>query len=367
MRWPPMFVWPLVGQANSSLLPSLLSLPVQKPEQRGPRAPRHEAKAARLRALSALSLADWRPGHGAPVQRAEPEKPVRLAGPAQGGCMTCTCVSRSEAAMYPGGVRAASFCSGSAGTKTAPPTQNWPHSLPPPSEPHLWPSVLRAGPDGLPCHPQATARRCTLPARSEDSATPRPGTMRASKATKPRAPTGLRFVRDCHEGCNPGSSHNGPLYIVQQRPHRHPLRRTPGAGGTKDNAPCALSPVAPVTLTARLLPGPQGQPAVTRASPSCILHASPSLRWFDQLGARGGKETGEPSPESSRTATETGDSVEWPSGLDPGKTGQLVFRCFCRLCSLCCTAVQSFRPHQPASSSGGPKAVPSEDSSRLPP
>ena len=76
---------------------------------------------------------------------------------------------------------------------------------------------------------------------------------------------------------------------------------------------------------------------------------------------------GEPSPESSRTATETGDSVGWPSGLDPGKTGQLVFRCFWRLCSLCCTAVQSFRPHQPASSSGGPKAVPSVDSSRLPP
>ena len=39
MRWPPMLVWPLVGQANSSLLPSLLSLPVQKPEQRDP-APR---------------------------------------------------------------------------------------------------------------------------------------------------------------------------------------------------------------------------------------------------------------------------------------------------------------------------------------
>ena len=36
MRWPPMLVWPLVGQANSSLLPSLLSLPAQKPEQRDP-------------------------------------------------------------------------------------------------------------------------------------------------------------------------------------------------------------------------------------------------------------------------------------------------------------------------------------------
>jgi hypothetical protein len=36
MRWPPMLVWPLVGQTNSSLLPSLLRLPVQKPEQRDP-------------------------------------------------------------------------------------------------------------------------------------------------------------------------------------------------------------------------------------------------------------------------------------------------------------------------------------------
>ena len=36
MRWPPKLVWPLVGQANSSLPPSLLSLPAQKPEQRGP-------------------------------------------------------------------------------------------------------------------------------------------------------------------------------------------------------------------------------------------------------------------------------------------------------------------------------------------
>jgi len=36
MRWPPMFVWPLAGQANSSPLPSLISLPAQKPEPRDP-------------------------------------------------------------------------------------------------------------------------------------------------------------------------------------------------------------------------------------------------------------------------------------------------------------------------------------------
>ena len=51
MRWPPMPVWPLVGQANSSLLPSLLGLPAQKPEQRGPRDPtnRDPASCAPLR------------------------------------------------------------------------------------------------------------------------------------------------------------------------------------------------------------------------------------------------------------------------------------------------------------------------------
>ena len=44
MRWPPMLVWPLAGQANSSLLPSLLGLPAQKPEQRGPRDPNERAR-----------------------------------------------------------------------------------------------------------------------------------------------------------------------------------------------------------------------------------------------------------------------------------------------------------------------------------
>ena len=72
MRWPPKLVWPLLGQANSSLLPSLLGLPAQKPD-RDPAPHDTKPRAARLRALSALSLAHWRPGHGAPVQRAEPE------------------------------------------------------------------------------------------------------------------------------------------------------------------------------------------------------------------------------------------------------------------------------------------------------
>ena len=57
MRWPPMLVWPLVGQANSSLLPSLLSLPAQKPEQRGPRDPNNARQTASL--SSARTDSGW--------------------------------------------------------------------------------------------------------------------------------------------------------------------------------------------------------------------------------------------------------------------------------------------------------------------
>ena len=57
MRWPPMSVWPLVGQANSSLLPFLLSLPAQKPEQRGPRDPNNARQTASL--SSARTDSGW--------------------------------------------------------------------------------------------------------------------------------------------------------------------------------------------------------------------------------------------------------------------------------------------------------------------
>src|ERR1017187_5982703 len=57
MRWPPLLVWPLVGQANSSLLPSLLSLPAQKPEQRGPRDPNNARQTASL--SSARTASGW--------------------------------------------------------------------------------------------------------------------------------------------------------------------------------------------------------------------------------------------------------------------------------------------------------------------
>ena len=51
MRWPPKLVWPLVGQANSSLPPSLLSLPAQKPENRDPRDPVEPRAQTRIRSV----------------------------------------------------------------------------------------------------------------------------------------------------------------------------------------------------------------------------------------------------------------------------------------------------------------------------
>ena len=43
----------------------------------------------------------------------------------------------------------------------------------PQCQPHLWPGVRSAWPNGSPCRPRATARRSALPARSEVSACPR--------------------------------------------------------------------------------------------------------------------------------------------------------------------------------------------------
>jgi hypothetical protein len=49
----------------------------------------------------------------------------------------------------------------------------------PQCQPHLWPPGLRAWPIGLPCNPQATARRCALRARSEGARAPATQTKRA--------------------------------------------------------------------------------------------------------------------------------------------------------------------------------------------
>ena len=122
------------------------------------------------------------PGPGAPDHRAEPDEPVRPAGPAP----TKTNPTHSP----PGGVRAASFCSGYGARACAPgPPQNCPHSLPPPRQSHLWRSVLRARPTGSPRLPRATAWRCALLARSEKAPGHfAPTTRSVPSEVRPRAP-----------------------------------------------------------------------------------------------------------------------------------------------------------------------------------
>lgn len=91
------------------------------------------------------------------------------------GTATRTPATRDKlsAPKDPGVVRAASFCSDyDARSCASGPTQNCPHSLPPPCRSHLWPSVFRAGP---------TAHHSTLEAR--------PGaTHYRPEARGPRAP-----------------------------------------------------------------------------------------------------------------------------------------------------------------------------------
>jgi hypothetical protein len=114
-----------------------------------------------------------------PPSSACPSRSQNTATPAPhdrkpSGCVTCT----------PSGVRAVSFCSGyDARSCASGPTQNCPHSLRPQCQSHLWPSVFRAGPTGLPFPLQATALRYTLPARSESSAAPATHTPRRATPT----------------------------------------------------------------------------------------------------------------------------------------------------------------------------------------
>jgi len=101
-----------------------------------------------------------------------------------------------DAGPVPRGVRAASFCSGYGARACAPgPPQNWPHSLPPPRQSHLWRYVLRARPEGSPRRGRllsphrATAWRCTLHARSEKPpGHVAPTTRSVPSEKRPRAP-----------------------------------------------------------------------------------------------------------------------------------------------------------------------------------
>ena len=126
----------LVSGRAGQLVPAPLPPQPARPEasRSRPRAPRHEAKA---RQTPSPQRAETRRLAGrdreAPDHRVEPDEPVRPAGPAPARCWTCNPTREVGSRHVPRGVRAASFCSSGTGTKTAPPTQNWPHSLPPPT------------------------------------------------------------------------------------------------------------------------------------------------------------------------------------------------------------------------------------------
>ena len=152
------------------------------------------------------------------------------------------------------------------------------------SQSHLWPSVFRAGPYGLPCCPSShdpalhtTGQKCEElnPATRYDrrpSIEPNGGGHRSSRwtgawrkgrsarllqrqqsgarprvpdseANKPRAPDRLRSVRDCHEGCKPGRCTTG-RYI--QCSTNAPA---PADAGPPVAAALYITPVVPLALS----------------------------------------------------------------------------------------------------------------------
>ena len=86
----------------------------------------------------------------------------------------------------------------------------------------------------------------------------------------------------------PASRHKGMLSIEPQRPHRHPLRRTPGAGGTKDNS--VLWPGVCRACHAHCFaagcpdPGPPPATQCARQSLPASFTPPPSLRFLVQFG-----------------------------------------------------------------------------------
>ena len=227
MRWPPMSVWPLVGQANSSLLPFLLSLPAQKPEQRAPRDPNNARQTASL--SSARTDSGW----------------TSTAGPAEAGRLALW-----RKSVAPLAVR----------------VPRWALRLallpfkPRPCAAHSRPEVRRARPprpDTTGARPSSrtvktpivsldrrllgsATRTARLLQSQQAGARPRvPG----SEADKPRAPDRLRFVRDCHEGCKPGRGTTG-RYI--QCSTNAPA---PADAGPPVAAALYITPVVPLALS----------------------------------------------------------------------------------------------------------------------
>ena len=169
-----------------------------------------------------------------------------------------------------------------------------------------------------------------------------------------------------------GQRHNGPLYTVQHQRTGTRWRRTPGCGCTVHNARCALSPVGPVTVTARLLPGPQGQPAVTAPVPPASFTPAPHFAELKtKFRARGRKgragpphvarRRGRPARERQRATP-----YSWPSAK--GKPQLVGFQIFFPLCASSAERGSSLSPFtRPLPHQGAKTAVPSEDYSREPP
>jgi len=187
MRWPPMFVWPLAGQANSSLLPPQPARPEARRSR--PRAPRQEARQRhKPDARHVLSAPQAEPDM-CPPRRESGQLLLRLR---------CSCLRVWASAELAALTTAPNSSPTSGRPCSAPGLTACPTTPKPrPGAAHYRPEVGRARP-------------------------PRPNTNRARQI-------GLRSVRDCHEGCSRFQTQE-LLSAVPPR-CRIPLAREPSAHG----------------------------------------------------------------------------------------------------------------------------------------
>jgi hypothetical protein len=182
---------------------------------------------------------------------------------------------------------------------------------------HLWPSVFRAGPYGLPCCPSSHGPALHTPGqkceergprdpirpapvhRAERWGTPivsldrrleeKPERPPAAKASRPAqdlvslfagnqtararwdfAPFGA-VMKDA-----PGFQTQGDvIYRAAKTAPAPAVAGPPVLAALKITPPCVPNPVGPVTVAARLLPGPQGQPAATAPVPPASFTPAP--------------------------------------------------------------------------------------------
>jgi len=209
-----MLVWPLVGQANSSLLPSLLSLPAQKPEERGPRDPNNARQTASL--SSARTDSGW----------------TSTAGPAEAGRLALW-----RKSVAPLAVRVPRWA--------------------------LWLALLPFKPRPCATHSRPEVRRARPPRPDTTGARPSSRTVKTPivsldrrLGTRPaqdivslarRQPNRARQMDSAPFGtvmkdANRAEAQRAVIYSAAPT-HRHPLRRTPGA------AALYITPVVPLALS----------------------------------------------------------------------------------------------------------------------